>query len=326
MFTAAVILSAMTGPQTVTGSVLIIGWGFLGAAIGQRLLAKGRRVKGLTRSHTWRTEAGIRAGAHVVVGDAGNAELLEAGLRDVDHVVFAVGGHSPSTAAARPSEAAMAILLPLIAVIEALRERPHIELTYMSSGGAVYGNPLRIPVGEDAAARPISPYGASHLSAEIYAAMASRRSGSLLQIIRCSNVYGPHQAYGEQGVVAIFLHRISRGQSIQIFGDGSALRDYVFIEDVADIVEYFVAERVDVGTVNVGAGVGLTVLDVAQTISDAIGKAVVIDHQPMRSFEVRDSVFDITRLQSVMDYTPTAFASGVAATATAYLQGAPSGG
>ena len=280
----------------------------------------------MTRSHTWRTEAGIRSGAHIIVGDAGNAELLLDALRDVDHVIFAVGGHSPPTAAARPSEAAVAMLLPLIAVTEALRERPDVGLTYISSGGAVYGDPLRIPVSEDSAARPISPYGASHLSAEIYAAMASRRAGSLLQIIRCSNVYGPHQAYGEQGVVAIFLHRISRGQSIQIFGDGSAIRDYVFVDDVADIVGSLVSERVDVGTVNVGSGVGLTVLDVAQTIGDAIGKAVVIDHQPERSFEVRDSVFDITRLRSVMDYTPTDFASGVAATVTTYLQGAPSGG
>ncbi len=245
----------MTGSEPVT-RVLVIGWGFLGSAIGQRLLADGRRVRGLTRSHTWRTDAGSRAGADITVGDARDAAILDEALRDIEHVVFAVGGHSPPTAAAQPSAAAMEMLLPLLAVIEALRERPHVGLTYMSSGGAVYGNPLRLPVSETDAPRPISPYGASHLSAETYAEMASRRSGSLLQIARCSNVYGPRQAHGgDQGAVAIFLHRINHGQPIKVFGDGSALRDYVFVEDVASVVSRLVADRIEAGTVNVGSGV-----------------------------------------------------------------------
>lgn len=312
----------MAGSERVSASVLVIGWGFLGAAIGRRLIADGRRVKGLTRSQTWRTDAGGRAGAHIIVGDAGNAELLGGALRDIDHVVFAVGGHSPPAAAAQPSVAAMAMLLPLLAVIEALRERPHVGLTYMSSGGAVYGHAPRLPVSEDDAALPISPYGASHLSAETYAGMASRRSGSRLQIVRCSNVYGPSQAHGgDQGAVAIFLHRINQGQPIKVFGDGSALRDYVFVEDVAGVVSHLVTDRIETGIVNVGSGVGMTVLEVAQTISDAIGKEARIDHQPERSFDVRDIVLDITRLQSLLPYAPTDFRTGLAATAGAYALG-----
>src|ERR1700722_2818492 len=310
----------MTGSEPGT-RVLVIGWGFLGSAIGQRLLADGRRVTALTRSHTWRSDAGRHAGAHITVGDARDAALLRETLRDIDHVVFAVGGHSPPTAAAQPSEAAMEMLLPLLAIIEALRERPHVGLTYMSSGRAVYGNPLRLPVSERDMPRPISPYGASHLSAETYAEMASRRSGSLLQILRCSNVYGPHQAYGgDQGAVAIFLHRINNGQSIKVFGDGSALRDYVFVEDVAGVVSRLVTNRIETGTVNVGSGVGMTVLDIAKTVSVALGKEAIIDHQPERSYDVRDIVLDITRLQSFLDYAPTDFATGLAATAAAYAR------
>jgi UDP-glucose 4-epimerase len=314
----------MTDSAPVAATVLVIGWGFLGAAIGERLLADGHSVKGLTRSHTWRSDAGTRVGAHITVGDARDPELMDEALRDVDHVVFSVGGHSPPTAAAHPSEAAMAMLLPLLAVIEALRERPRVGLTYLSSGGAIYGNPVRLPVSEQDAPLPISPYGASHVAAEAYVEMASRRSGSLLQIVRCSNVYGPHQAYGDQGVVAIFLHRISHGQSIQIFGDGSALRDYVFVQDVADVVSHLVGNRIDSGIVNVGSGVGLTVLDVAKAIGDAIGKEPHIVHLDERSFDVRDSIFDITHLKSVMDYKPTDFVRGVVATVAAYHEGTPS--
>jgi UDP-glucose 4-epimerase len=321
---ARAILPAMTGSEPVTAKVLVIGWGFLGAAVGRRLLADGRSVTGLTRSRTWRTEAGTHAGAHIIVGDAGDTELLNDALRDIEHVVFALGGHSPPTAAAQPSVAAMAMLLPLVAVTEALRGRPRVGLTYMSSGGAVYGNPARLPVREEDPARPISPYGASHLAAETFAEMAARRSGSMLQILRCSNVYGPHQAHGgDQGAVAIFLHRINRGESIKIFGDGSALRDYVFVEDVAGVVSRLVIDRIDTGTVNVASGIGMSVLDVAITISDAVGKEAIIDHQPERSFDVRDIVLDISRLQSFLPYVPTDFATGLAATAAAYAEGIP---
>jgi UDP-glucose 4-epimerase len=314
----------MTGSEPVTAGVLVIGWGFLGAAIGHRLIADGHAVTGLTRSHTWRTEVAQRAGARVVVGDARQDELLDDALRDVDHVVFAVGGHTPPTAAAHPSDAAMEMLLPLLAVLEALRQRPQIGLTYMSSGGAVYGDPVRLPVREQDPARPISPYGASHLAAEGYAEMSARRSGSLLQIVRCSNVYGPHQAHGgDQGAVAIFLHRISRGQPIQIFGDGSALRDYVFVDDVADVVRSLVIDRIDSRTVNVGSGVGLTVLEVAKAVGGAVGRDPVIDHQPERSFDVRNIVLDITRLQSLLDYSPTDFDTGLAATSRAYAEDSP---
>ena len=313
----------MTGSGTRSPRVLIIGWGFLGAAIGQRLLTGGLSVTGLTRSPTWRTEVAHGDGARMLYGDARHAELLDNALRDADHVVFSVGGHTPPTAAAHPSEAAMAMLLPLLAVLEALRERPHVCLTYMSSGGAVYGNPIRLPVRETDATRPISPYGASHLAAEGYAQMSARRTGSMLQVVRCSNVYGPYQPHGgDQGAVAIFLHRVNLGQPIRIFGDGSALRDYVFVDDVADIVSRIIVDRVDTGTVNLGSGSGLTVLEVAHAVSAALGKDAIIDYQPERSFDVRAIVLDIGRLQSLLTYTPTDFADGLAATAAAHAQDA----
>ncbi len=313
----------MTGSGPVTRCVLIVGWGFLGATIGQRLLADGITVTGLTRSQTSRTDRGRRAGARIIVGDALHPELLDIALRDVDHVVFSAGGHTPAAAAAHPSEAAIGMLLPLMAVLEALSKRPHVGMTYMSSGGAVYGNPVRLPVRETDAPRPISPYGALHLAAEGYAEMSSRRSGSTLQIVRCSNVYGPDQAHDrDQGAVAIFFHRISQGIPIRIFGDGSALLDYVFVEDVADAVSRIVAGRIDTGIINVGSGAGLTVLEIVEAISGAAGKAAVIDHAPARSFDARSSVLDITRAQSLLDYSPADFARGLTATAAAHLRGA----
>ncbi len=153
--------------------------------------------------------------------------------------------------------------------------------------------------------------------------MSALRSGSMLQIVRCSNVYGPHQPDGrDQGVVAIFLDRISKGDPLRIFGDGSALLDYVFVGDVADAVSRMVAGRIDTGTINIGSGVGLTVLEIAHAIIAAAGKAAIIEHQPERSFDIRSSVLDIGRARSLLDYSPRDFASGLKATVAAFFQDA----
>ena len=309
----------MAGSGKATPRVLIVGWGFLGASIGSRLLADGVDVTALTRSRTRRSEAGLADGARMIVGDARDPGILEGAVRSVDHVVFSAGGVTPPSAEANPPAAAMGMLLPLLAVLESLRERPHISLTYISSGGAVYGDPLHLPVSESDATRPISPYGALHLAAEVYAQMCARRTGAPLHIVRCANVYGPSQAHDrDQGAVAVFLDRISREQPIRIFGDGSALRDYVFIADVADAVSRIVLGGLDVGTVNLGSGRGLTVLEIVRAISTAAGRTAHIEFAPGRDHDVRGVILDVSRLQSFMPYSPTDFVLGLELTAAAY--------
>jgi UDP-glucose 4-epimerase len=299
--------------------ILIIGWGFLGAAIGTRLLADGLSVTGLTRSATWRTETARRAGCRIIVGDARRPDTLDEALLEIDHVVFCAGGITPPAASAEPSKAATAMLVPLLAVGEALSKRTHVALTYMSSGGAVYGNHDRLPIDETAPALPISPYGALHLSAETCAQSYTRRFGTPLSILRCANVYGPGQAYDkDQGVIAIFMDRISRGLPIAIFGDGLALLDYVLVDDVASVVARVVEDRLDVGTVNVGSGRGRTVLEIVDAISSFVGASAIVDHRPRRGFDVRSSVLDIRRLCSLMPYAPTDFHRGLDITVAEY--------
>jgi UDP-glucose 4-epimerase len=309
----------MAGIGPERRQILVVGWGFLGAAIGNRLLADGWGVTGLTRSATLRTETSRRAGARIVVGDARRPDVLEDALRDVDHVVFCAGGGvTPPSADADPPQAAAAMLPPLLAVNDALSKRPHVALTYLSSC-AVYGDPDRRRVDETEPALPISPYGALHLSAELWAQAYARRFGSPLNILRCSNVYGPGQAYDrDQGVIAIFLDRISRVLPVSIFGDGLALRDYVLIDDVASVVARIVEDRIDVGTVNVGSGQGRTVLEIVDAISRSVGTSAIVDHRPRRGFEVRSLVLDSTRLGSLMPYTPTDFDRGLDMTAAEY--------
>ncbi len=213
------------------------------------------------------------------------------------------------------------MLPPLLAVNEALSKRPGVALTYLSSGGAVYGDPDRLPVDESEPALPMSPYGALHLSAELCIQAYARRFGTHVNTLRCANVYGPGQASDrDQGVIAIFLDRISRALPVSIFGDGLAMRDYVLVDDVAGVVARIVEDRIDAGTVNVGSGCGRTLLEVVEAISQAVGTAAILEHKPRRGFDVRSVVLDITRLCSLMPYTPTDFQHGLDMAVAEYVQ------
>jgi UDP-glucose 4-epimerase len=305
-------MQASTGPVR---RVLVIGWGFVGAAVGRRLRDAGCEVRGLTRSETPRTAAARALGCQIAFGEAAQADKVREALRGVDHVVLAGGGLTPPLAAAAPLDDVLAMVNPLLTVLEALRTCPGVGLTYVSSGGTVYGNPTGLPVPETAPLRPVSPYGASRVAAETYVGVYSRTFGIPTRIVRCANVYGPGQAHDRgQGAVAVFLHRVAQGLPITVIGDGSAQRDYIHIDDVADAISRLIVQDVAVDAVNVGTGTGHAVMDVVDIVSDVVGRPAVLDFQPARNEDVGAIVLDISRLRSLIDFTPRTLREGVAQT------------
>ena len=183
--------------------VLVVGWGFLGAATGNRLFDRGVDVAGLTRSDSARTHAARARGIEITIGDASDQAVVEETMEGADDVLVAAGGLPPPAATVRPRDDLFSRLSPLLSVLDCLRRNPGVGVTCLSSGGAVYGNPERTPVRESDPAHPVSPYGASCLAAEVYAQTYGRSYGLQVQIVRCSNVYGPGQALDRnQGAVA----------------------------------------------------------------------------------------------------------------------------
>src|SRR3954452_134735 len=130
----------------------------------------------------------------------------------------------------------------------------------------VYGDPPRLPIAEDAAVAPLSPYGASKAAAESYLALFSRLHGVSTLALRMSNVYGPRQnPHGEAGVVAIFCAAAAAGRDVTIFGDGTQTRDFVYVEDV--VQAFAAAGRCDeAGAINVSTGVETSLVDLAGTL------------------------------------------------------------
>ncbi len=290
----------------------MIGCGFLGGHIARGLAMRGLAVRALSHSFS-PLAVEVLDDAALIVGDARDPPLVEAALADVDEVVYCVGGLQPAGAELAPATDVAMLLEPLRCVLAAVARQAHARVTFISSGGAVYGNPERIPVTEGQPTRPIGAYGRTRLAAERLLAQAHRRDGVRALILRCGNVYGEGQPLGRgQGAVGVFIDRISRGEPVALFGSGDVIRDYVYVGDLVDAVCQLVGRRQLPEVVNVGSGAGSSVRELIGVVEHAVGRDAIVHEHPPRPFDVLRLILDVTLLGSVVTWAPRPLVEGVA--------------
>jgi UDP-glucose 4-epimerase len=252
--------------------------------------------------------------ADLHIGDAADATALEKALEGIEHVVYCAGGLLPADSEQNPERDAELTLRPLRAVLEALRSRPGVDLTYVSSGGTVYGEPETIPVPETAPTRPFGSYGKLHLLCEEEIGR-SAEAGLSARILRCATVYGPFQRPDRgQGAVVTFLHRIEHGEPISLYGDGGTTRDYVYAGDVARVACDLLGREDGDRVLNVAAGVGTSLLELLRLAEQQVGREAVVERHGERGFDVHRIVLDVSRLRALTGFEPTPLATGVART------------
>lgn len=303
--------------------ILVIGCGFIGSNIVEQLVAAGQPPAVLTRSAPAPDVAARIAPGDLILGDATDPETVERALEGVEHVIFSAGGLLPAASEENPEEDARLTLGPVRTVLERLRERPGVGLTYLSSGGTVYGEPEKIPVPEDAPTGAFGAYGRLHLQCESEVLAASREHGLPARILRCATVYGEHQRPGRgQGVIVTFLDRIERGEPIDLYGGGATIRDYVYVGDVARAAIALV-EAGGPAVINVGSGSGTSLLELLQMVEREVGReAQVHQHEP-RGFEVHQIVLDTALLHQTVELEITDLPAGIARTHRWLVTGRP---
>ncbi len=209
----------------------------------------------------------------------------------------------------------------VVGTVNVLEAARHVgaRVVFASTGGAIYGETER-PAREDDPCLPLSPYGAAKLAGEGYLGAFSRLYGTPHLALRFGNVYGPRQdPHGEAGVVAIFLGRLLDGESCRIFGDGSQVRDYVYVGDVTRATLAALDSDVD-GVLNVGTGRAASVLDLYEICRATADSDADPIHEEARPGELERSVLDGERAATALGFRPdTPLEAGVAAT-WAFLQ------
>ena len=280
------------------------GAGFIGSHVVELYVSRGHEVIIVDNLATGKRE-NLHPKARFVevdIRDAKAADLIRSEKPDV------VNHHAAQMdvrkSVADPIFDAQTNILGTINLLAASRDAGVKKFLFVSSGGAAYGEQEIFPAPETHPTWPVSPYGVSKRSGELYAHFFMAEYGLKFVAMRYANVYGPRQdPHGEAGVVAIFSGRMLRGEPVTVNGDGKQTRDYVYVGDVARM-SHLALETDATGPVNVGTGVETDVNELAALILEAAKSKSEVRHGPAKSGEQKRSVVDITRAAKVVAWKP----------------------
>jgi UDP-glucose 4-epimerase len=189
-------------------------------------------------------------------------------------------------------------------LIEAGREKGLKRVIFASTGGAIYGEQEIFPCDEQHRSRPLSPYGISKLSTEMYLFFYKVQFGIDYVALRYSNVYGPRQdPHGEAGVVAIFCGRMLAQQPCTIYGDGEQTRDYVYVSDVVRASLAALNSSAS-GAFNIGTGQETSVNQLYSALARIAGNSQPPIYTAMRPGEQRRSVISPVRAAAELGWRP----------------------
>jgi UDP-glucose 4-epimerase len=292
------------------------GAGFVGSHVVDRLVDDGHTVTVVDDLSTGRREH-VNPAARLDVCDIRDPRIIDVaqGAQPEAVVHLAAQASVPRSVEDPLCDASVNVLGTIQLSLAAQRAGARRAI-YISTGGAAYGDTDVIPTPEDHPARATSPYGVSKVAAERYLECWSGLTGVPVMTLRLANVYGPRQnPLGEAGVVAIFAHRLARGETCVVNGDGEQTRDYVYVGDVADAVGRALARPDQVGIVNIGTGRETTVNELYRRLAAVACASAPTQHGPTRPGEQRRSVLDVTRARHVLGWSPaTAIETGLAQT------------
>jgi UDP-glucose 4-epimerase len=238
-------------------------------------------------------------------GDFLNESDQRAALADATRIFHLISTTIPATSDRNPVYDVETNMVATVRLLDLAREAGVGRVVFLSSGGTVYGRPDRLPIDETQATEPLVSYGVVKLAIEKYLALYHRLHGISYRILRLSNPYGPRQdTAGAQGAASVFLERAFRGQPIEIWGDGSVVRDYIYVADAVEGVLAADEDDRETGVYNIGSGEGVSLNDLAKTIETIAGRKLEIRYEASRPFDVPANVLDVTRAREDLGWIP----------------------
>lgn len=299
-------------------NILILGGaGFIGTHLASALLKQGHVVRVFDRASTY--VPNLVAGhprLERVEGDILNSDEVEAALDDMEFVFHLVSTTLPKSSNDNPEYDIETNLVTSVRLLEAARRRDVRRIVFLSSGGTVYGVPEHVPIEESHPCNPISSYGIVKLAIEKYLHLYRVLHGLDSCTVRLSNPFGEYQRIqSAQGAVGVFLHRAIKRQAIEIWGDGSVTRDYVYVGDVAEallkLLDYDGPHKI----FNIGSGVGMNLNEIIGQIEAVLEQSVSRVYKPARRFDVPINVLDIGLARRELGWSPrTSFTEGLTRT------------
>jgi UDP-glucose 4-epimerase len=283
------------------------GAGFIGSHIVDQYIAAGHDVAVV--DNLWEEGGGKKTNIHprarLYQLDITDEAALDAAFDEVrpEMVSHQAAQQSVSISTKDPRFDARVNVLGLLNVLTNCT-RAGVKKVLFASSGATYGTPVRLPIDEEVAQRPESPYGITKLVAEYYLRYWREAHGLTYTALRYGNVYGPRQdPHGEAGVIAIFTRRFLEHASVRIDWDGEQQKDYVYVGDVAR-ANLLALDHGDNDIFCVGTGQGTSVNALYKALEELTGFAPQITRAPKRPGDIHLSYFDCSKAARILGWQP----------------------
>jgi UDP-glucose 4-epimerase len=283
------------------------GTGFIGSFVVEKLLEKGHDVciVAIGRELPEYIRK-IRDQITFHQADYGDVDSLNKILPGCDAVIHLAWSTVPKQTRGTTGFEFSSNVISSITLLEKCIDFNIGKFVFISSGGTIYGIPDHIPIAETHEQKPISGYGLSKLTMEKLLHIYHHAQGINYSVLRVSNAYGERQNYiKNQGVISVWIRNIFKKGEIEIWGDGSVIRDYVYVKDVADAIVNALEKTNGSSVYNIGGGKGYSLNDLLDELKKISKTPFKVTYKPSRNFDVPVNILDITEASKNLGYKPT---------------------
>lgn len=281
------------------------GFGFIGRHLVARLVRDGYPVT--VFGHAAHEELAVEGPGTVRYchGDFANAVELGQAIMGSEVIFHLIGNTVPQSSNANPRFDVDAHIGPTLTLFDLCREHGVRQVIFTSSGGTVYGITGQSPIPENHPTLPISSYGIQKITIEHYMRLYNRLHGLNATVLRIANPYGPGQNIGRnQGLIGMVCAKIKHHQAMEIWGDGTVVRDYIFIDDLVDAMERVILSVDGFEIYNVGTGIGTSINQVLDIFRSIGTFQLELKYRDGRPVDIPCNILDIGKIGQKFDWTP----------------------
>jgi len=286
--------------------LILGGGGFIGSHLADALVENDYEVVIFDKLNFSKKNINhISKRVKIIEGDFNNEIDLKNALKNIDIAFHLVSSTLPANSNENPIYDVETNLISSLRFLNEAIENKISKVIFISSGGTVYGIPERLPIKEYHPRKPICSYGIIKKTIEDYLYMFEKLYGLDYYIFRLSNPYGERQnPFVAQGVIPVFLMKILKGEKIDIWGDGSIERDYIYIKDAIDAIIKTISKNPKDRIFNLGSSKGYTLNEIVEIIEKVSGKKARIKYKEKRNIDVPINILDNKLISEVLDWKP----------------------
>ena len=286
-------------------TVILGGGGFLGSHICEALLQNNHDVTIFDLPSATYLEYCSKLGAKIITGNFLESDRIQKALDQGNVIYHLISTTVPKTSNEDPQYDIRTNVIGFLNILKDEKLLKNKNFIFSSSGGTVYGIPNQVPIPETHPTNPICSYGIHKLIIEKYLNLFNKLYDLDYCILRVGNAYGPRQPKaGPQGVIGTFLSKAIQDEEIVVWGDGSVIRDYTYVSDIAEAFVKAGEYQGKPKLFNIGSGKGHSINDILEMILEIVDVPIKVKYVEGRFFDVPSNVLDISLAKTFLNWVP----------------------